>query len=72
MGMKQTTASHGATTGGLTGSSGTTAGHGTTTGGLTGSSGTTGGYTSSTTAGPHSSNLLNKLDPRVDSDLGEP
>ena len=32
-------------------------------------SGTTHG--SSTTAGPYSSNIANKLDPRVDSDLGE-
>ena len=47
--------------------------HGTTgTSGL--SSGTTGaGYgNTSTNAGPHSSNLANKADPRVDSDLGKP
>jgi hypothetical protein len=58
----------GATTGtGLTGSHGTTGTHGT---GLTGSHGTTGtGYNTSTNAGPHSSNLANKADPRVDSDL---
>ncbi|KAL9603549.1 MAG: hypothetical protein Q9219_001051 [cf. Caloplaca sp. 3 TL-2023] len=39
--------------------------------GLGHSTGTTGGYGSSTgtTAGPHSSNLANKADPRVDSDL---
>ena len=28
------------------------------------------GTTGSSTAGPHSSNLANKADPRVDSDLG--
>jgi hypothetical protein len=48
-------------------------GPGATSGGLTGSHQTTGaGYgstTSSNTAGPHSSNLANKLDPRVDSDM---
>ncbi|KAI4241592.1 MAG: hypothetical protein LQ352_007411 [Teloschistes flavicans] len=57
------------TTGGLGSSSGTYG----TTGGLgssTGTHGTTSGYGSSnTTAGPHSSNLANKADPRVDSDL---
>jgi hypothetical protein len=31
--------------------------------------GTVGGLSSSTNAGPHNSNLANKLDPRVDSDL---
>ncbi|KAN0108731.1 hypothetical protein V8E51_008473 [Hyaloscypha variabilis] len=31
--------------------------------------GTTGGISSSTNAGPHDSNLANKIDPRVDSDL---
>jgi len=31
--------------------------------------GTTGGLSSSTNAGPHDSNLANKIDPRVDSDL---
>merc|ERR1712098_642358 len=31
--------------------------------------GTTGAYGSNTTAGPHSSNVANKADPRVDSDL---
>merc|ERR1712000_366401 len=31
--------------------------------------GTTGAYGSNTTAGPHSSNVANKVDPRVDSDL---
>jgi hypothetical protein len=41
--------------------------HGTTGSGLTGNHGTTGGY-GSTNAGPHDSNLLNKADPRVDSD----
>lgn len=78
------TGSHGTTAGSTTGSSfhgGNNTGPGLTgsnTGsGLTGSntgSGLTGhndntGY-GSTTAGPHSSNLGNKADPRVDSDLG--
>ena len=42
-----------------------------TSGGYGSSTGTTGGYGSSsgTAAGPHSSNLANKADPRVDSDL---
>jgi len=35
----------------------------------TGTAGTTGGISNSTNAGPHNSNLLNKADPRVDSDL---
>jgi len=34
-----------------------------------GSTGTHGGISSSTNAGPHDSNLANKVDPRVDSDL---
>ena len=42
--------------------------------GMTGGTSDTSGYGigmgSSTTAGPHSSNLANKTDPRVDSDLG--
>jgi len=42
--------------------------HGTTGSGLTGSHGTTTGGYGSTNAGPHDSNLLNKADPRVDSD----
>lgn len=50
-------------------------GRGTTGSGLTGSNTTGAGYGSSgygsTTAGPHSSNLANKADPRVDSDLGK-
>ena len=37
--------------------------------GVTGSSGTTGTGYGSTNAGPHSSNLENKMDPRVDSDM---
>ena len=37
--------------------------------GLTGSGLTGSGIGSNTTAGPHSSNLENQLDPRVDSDL---
>jgi hypothetical protein len=45
-----------------------TAGYGTGTAGYgTGTTGMTG--TSNTAAGPHSSNLANKMDPRVDSDL---
>jgi len=35
----------------------------------TGYTGTTGGLSNSTNAGPHNSNLANKVDPRVDSDL---
>ena len=69
------TVSHGTTAGSTTGSSfhgGNNTGPGLTgsnTGsGLTGSNNNT-GY-GSTTAGPHSSNLGNKADPRVDSDLG--
>ena len=46
------------------GRSGTTGGYGT---GSTGY-GSTGTHT---TTGPHSSNLANKADPRVDSDLGQ-
>ncbi|KAE8453947.1 hypothetical protein EG329_007723 [Mollisiaceae sp. DMI_Dod_QoI] len=57
-------------TGGLTGHHTNghtgTAGHQT---GLTGHTGTTGGISHSTNAGPHDSNVANKLDPRVDSDL---
>jgi len=34
-----------------------------------GTTGTTGGLSNSTNAGPHNSNLANKVDPRVDSDL---
>jgi len=40
-----------------------------TTGGHSHATGTTGGLSSSTNAGPHDSNLANKVDPRVDSDL---
>jgi len=61
---------------GNTGSSGLTGSHttGTHGSGVTGSHGThTGGTVgsgnSNTTAGPHNSDMLNKLDPRVDSDL---
>jgi len=39
------------------------------TGGYTGITGTSGGVSSSTNAGPHDSNIANKVDPRVDSDL---
>jgi len=59
---------YGSTTGsGITGSHGT---HTTGTG-LTGThqSGTVGSGNSNTTAGPHNSDMLNKVDPRVDSDL---
>ena len=76
---------HGTTGSGLTGghTSGTTGsgltGHNDSTGygshgtgsGLTGRNDNTGFGTGSTTAGPHSSNLGNKADPRVDSDLGQ-
>lgn len=49
---------------------GTTTTHGTgLTGGTTGGAGYTGASTGSTNAGPHNSNLANKLDPRVDSDM---
>ncbi|KAL9120402.1 MAG: hypothetical protein Q9187_003045 [Circinaria calcarea] len=54
---------------GLTGgSTGTHQGHHT--GGTTGTSGMTGSGYDSTTSGPHSSGLANKVDPRVDSDRG--
>jgi len=46
--------------------------HGATTHGITGASGshaTAGSGTAQNTAGPHNSDLLNKLDPRVDADL---
>jgi len=47
-----------------------TAGYsGTSAGNQFGTTGTTGGISSSTNAGPHDSNLANKVDPRVDSDL---
>lgn len=69
---------YGSTTG--TGAAGTTGGYsstlGTSTAGTAGTAGTS--YNTSTgpatsTAGPHKSNLLNKLDPRIDSDLdGKP
>ena len=60
------TGSHGTTAGSTTGSS--FSGGNNTGPGLTGSD--TGYGSGSTTAGPHSSNLDNKADPRVDSDLG--
>jgi hypothetical protein len=53
---------------GATSGSGLTGSHGTHTGTGIGS-GTTGTYGSSNTSGPHSSNLANKADPRVDSDM---
>jgi len=53
-----------------TGVTGTGAYSGTHAGNTTGThTGTTGGISHSTNAGPHNSNLLNKADPRVDSDL---
>jgi len=57
---------------GATGYSGNTTGNsatGTANTGLTGNTGTRGGISNSTNAGPHDSNLANKVDPRVDSDL---
>lgn len=55
--------------GATTGTSGTYSGtHAGNSHGLTGT-GTTGGMSNSSNAGPHDSNLANKLDPRVDSDL---
>lgn len=49
---------------------GNTGAYGTTGTGVTGHSTTTGaGYGSTGTAGPHNSNLLNKVDPAVDSDV---
>jgi len=42
---------------------------GTSTGNHVGGTGFSGGISNSTNAGPHNSNLANKLDPRVDSDL---
>ena len=55
--------------GASTGATGNSAYNSGTTGtGMTGNSGYT-GTTGSTNAGPHSSNLANKMDPRVDSDM---
>jgi len=58
----------GTTGSGLTGTGHSTT-HGTTGPGLTGTHNTHGTTGTTTTAGPHSSNMANKLDPRVDSDL---
>ncbi|KAH9207403.1 hypothetical protein DL95DRAFT_396089 [Leptodontidium sp. 2 PMI_412] len=56
--------------GGTTGTTGTSGYSGTHAGNHTGThTGTHGGISSSTNAGPHDSNLANKADPRVDSDL---
>lgn len=55
---------HGTTGTGVTGS------HSTGTRDTHGTHGTTGAGYGSTIAGPHSSNIANKADPRVDSDLG--
>ena len=54
---------------GTTGTTGTT---GMNTGMNTGNTHTQNEYrTGSTNAGPHNSNMANKMDPRVDSDLGK-
>lgn len=56
--------------GGTTGTTGTSGYSGTHAGNHTGThTGTHGGISSSTNAGPHDSNMANKIDPRVDSDL---
>jgi len=55
--------------GGASGTSSTGAYSGTQTGNHIGHTGDRGGISNSTNAGPHDSNLGNKLDPRVDSDL---
>ncbi|KAI0838777.1 hypothetical protein F5Y06DRAFT_44040 [Hypoxylon sp. FL0890] len=83
-GIPGTTGTHGvAGTHGTTGTHGVTGTHGTTgTHGVTGTHGTTGTHgvagthtahsgpgPAPDTAGPHKSNIANKLDPRVDSDL---
>ena len=62
---------HGSNTVGSSGLTGTSGGYGSNTTGTTSGYGTnTGvGQTGSTTTGPHGSNLVNKADPRVDSDL---
>jgi len=62
------TGNHTAGTTHNTHSSGLTGNHNTHSSGLTGT-GTHGGISNSTNAGPHNSNLLNKADPTVDSDL---
>jgi hypothetical protein len=51
------------------GTAGTTGAYGTGAGNTYGTTGTTGYGTGSTNAGHHSSNMANKLDPRVDSDM---
>ncbi|KAI9753741.1 MAG: hypothetical protein M4579_005032, partial [Chaenotheca gracillima] len=59
--------------GGYAGGAGThtgqTGAHSGPTGAHAGPTGTSAGYNNSTNAGPHNSNLVNKADPRVDSDL---
>ncbi|KAH8170567.1 collagen triple helix repeat (20 copies) domain-containing protein [Sarocladium implicatum] len=62
-GLAGTTGTHGSS--GLTGTHGTHGTHGTTTGSALGS----GPGPAANTAGPHKSDLLNKADPRVDSNL---
>jgi len=65
------TGTHTGNTMGHTGThAGNTMGHtGTHAGNTMGNTGTMGGISHSTNAGPHDSNVANKLDPRVDSDL---
>ncbi|KUJ15887.1 uncharacterized protein LY89DRAFT_540670, partial [Mollisia scopiformis] len=55
--------------GAVTGNTGASAYTGNTSNTGYGTTGTTGGISHSTNAGPHNSNLANKADPRVDSDL---
>jgi len=65
--LSNTTGHHAGATGTYSGSTGLSGTHvGNTSGNHTG---TTGGISHSTNAGPHNSNLANKADPRVDSDL---
>jgi len=54
---------------GTTGINGGNNNYGGTSGSTFGNTGTHGGISNSTNAGPHDSNLANKIDPRVDSDL---
>jgi len=64
--VNSTTGTAGAGVGGTGAYDGTHAGNHT---GVTGRTGDAGGISNSTNAGPHNSNLANKFDPRVDSDL---
>lgn len=63
-----TTGGYGSSTG-THGTTGTTGGYGSNTGIGYGDNKTSSTGTGSTTAGPHKSDMMNKLDPRVDSDL---